>query len=359
MTKPYLLYSDVHCHDWDAFSHVTADGLNNRLAGIVQALSGAYEHLRNEGGRTAFCAGDLFHERGKIRPSIMNPVAQFYQKHHKIVRSVIIPGNHDLETNETTWQGNALFTLPGVEAVNAPSIFNANIAGACYVCMIPWQPSVKALLAVMREATSMSPPERTDLIIHAPLDGVLRGVPEHGLTPEVLFNAYPAKRIFCGHYHNHIGFGDRVYSVGALTHQTWSDVGTKAGYLLVYPDRVEHFETTAPKFIDVDELLKDEKTDDESLEIIVKGNYTRVSVTDPTALEVGFIRDKLKSMGAAGTLVRAIATGADMSTARTAVAASMERLDESILNYAEKQGGEPLAQLCAGIFKSVETSWKS
>lgn len=354
MTAPYLLFSDVHAHDWDAFSSVTVDGVNSRLVSILSALTAAYEHLYSVGGTQAFCAGDLFHERGKIRPSVMNPVADFFAS--RPYNSYIIPGNHDLESNETTWQGNALFTLPKVISINEPDFFKAT---GQRVCMIPWQPSIKALLKTMEAAAgSCDDLENTDLIIHAPLDGVLRGVPAHGLTPERLFAAFPGKRIFCGHYHHHIQFGN-VYSIGALTHQTWSDVSTKAGYLLVYPDRVEHHETSAPKFVDVDDLLLSDEVTDDDIKARVEGNYARLSVADPTAAEVGFIREKLTDMGARGSLVRAIATGDSMTTKRASVGASLERLDESVTNYAEKLGGPSLATLCESILKSAEISWTS
>ena len=50
MTVPYLIVSDLHCHAWNAFSTTNANGLNSRLAIIIEELLRAAEKLKALGG---------------------------------------------------------------------------------------------------------------------------------------------------------------------------------------------------------------------------------------------------------------------------------------------------------------------
>lgn len=348
--KPYLLTSDIHFHAWDQFSTVEECGTNSRLGILLDEFLKAYKFAADTyDTKRAFCAGDIFHQRGKIAPSVLNPVNDCFStiKREFKIETRVIPGNHDLETNEACGIGDMTRAIRDIEVASYTVPTFTNLEDGNRVIMIPWQATTEQLLAQMRRITaSRIDLNKADLIIHAPLDGVLRGVPSHGLTPKVLLDACPARRIFCGHYHNHIGFDDRVYSIGALTHQTWGDIGTKAGYLMVFEDRVEHFETDAPKFIDI----TDEDPDD--VPELVRGNYVRTTLDDPTNDDVAMVRSALTSYGAAGVLVKAIQTKS-MTSRRVAVGASIERIDESVNRYAEEKGGPPLAKLCDGILKNV------
>ena len=63
-----------------------------------------------------------------------------------------------------------------------------------------------------------------------------RLVPYGALVPERRHDLAKLgfRRVFAGHYHHHCSFEDgKVWSIGATTHQTASDIGTKAGFLLV------------------------------------------------------------------------------------------------------------------------------
>jgi DNA repair exonuclease SbcCD nuclease subunit len=288
MTAPYALVADVHAHNWSQFSQVTADGVNTRLLAILSELERAAKVLKDAGGSTLRVAGDLFHVRGSIAPSVLNPTFDTFKRicADMEIDVEIIPGNHDLEGKYSDQLGNAMQQLDmidGCVVTVEPEITDDAV-------LLPWIEDLDDLRAVMKKHADPT----KDLIIHAPLNGVIKGLPDHGLDPEELAKL-GYRRVFCGHYHNHKEFAGGVYSIGATTHQTWSDPGTAAGFLLVYPDRVEHHGTEAPKFVNHDggDLLDGKE---------FEGNYVRMRLKDATEDEIAARKKQIEEAGALGVV---------------------------------------------------------
>lgn len=311
MKYPYLITSDQHCHAWSAFSKPNPDGVNSRLRIILNEMDRARSSLKASGGTHHFGAGDLFHQRGEIKPSVFNPTYDSFQAVVG-VEEHFLTGNHDLEGKDSSSLGNAM------QALDALPHFTAHTQPALVgdVLVVPWIQDLNELRSVLKAWSSEPNASSTDVIIHAPVNGVLKGIPDHGLEASELA-AYGFRRVFSGHYHNHVVMeGGKVFSVGATTHQTWSDPGTKAGFLLVYEDRVEFHENEAPKFIDLTlELVDDTESLGGSVEDLVKGNYVRMKLTDVTEREIKEWRVTLEQSGAAGVTI--IATKKAAATART------------------------------------------
>lgn len=287
----YLLTSDQHLHDWSAFASVNADGVNSRLQIIIDELTRAVNLAKKLGASKHRMAGDLFHVRGSVKPSVLNPTVTAVRQWLGALVHEAIAGNHDLEGRDSEAIGNAMQVLDelnGFTAVTSPT----DVGDAV---MFPWFSELDELRAEMNR---LADPDK-DAIIHAPVNGVIKGIPDHGLEADELAEM-GFKRVFAGHYHNHRVFCEgKVISIGATTHQTWSDPGTLAGFLIVDENEFEFHESKAPKFID----LKDA---DEAHERIVRGNYVRVKMDEVTEHEIKEMREELEEMGALG--VRLIAT---------------------------------------------------
>lgn len=330
MRYPYLITSDQHCHSWDQFKKVNPDGVNSRLRIILGELERAYDTLVEKGGCEAFMAGDLFHIRGKIEPSVFNPtfrvMADIHDRHDDL-GTYAIPGNHDLEGREAEAIGNAMQSLSSIEGF----IVDTDVRRHGDVIVIPWQHDLDHLRSLLAghaaKAASDGMLGKTDVIIHAPVNGVIKGIPDHGLEAGELA-AYGFRRVFAGHYHDHKTFCDgNVISVGATTHQTWSDVGTAAGFLLVYEDRIEHYPSQAPQFRD---MLG---WDGEDLGSFVKGHYIRARLDDVTEKEIAAYRADILKAGALGVNLSAtkkVTTGRSGAAAKSAVS-----LDASVAHYIE------------------------
>lgn len=321
--KPKCIVADVHLHNWQAFSHIDPEtGQNSRLGVLHKQLLFSAAVLKKRGGENLYIAGDLFHVRGKIAPSVLNPTIEVFKRIIKLGVNVrIIPGNHDLEGKNTNKLGSAVLSLDtiGCEICSKTTVFEDD-----KTIVIPWFDSLDELRAEIKNAAILvSNPERYDLVIHAPVNGVITGLPDHGLSAEELA-AFGFYRVFSGHYHNHKDLGDGVYSIGAIAHHTWSDVNTKAGFLIIDGESVTLHEGTSPKFIDALDL---EGSDDDIKEI-VRGNYVRVKAK-MTGSEVAQVREKLGEMGALGVIVQPLKEASvkrdDTVTASISAGASLEK----------------------------------
>ena len=304
MKKPYVLVSDIHFHNWASFAETLPDGTNSRLRILINEMHRACDELLAAGGDTMRIAGDVFHVRGSIAPSVLNLVIDFVvEAEKKGVKIEIIAGNHDLEGKHSENVGNAVRTLTNYPNVTVIELPRVDVSEG--VVMVPWVDNLddlrNTLQSLAEEITSGSGnPAEFDVIIHAPLNGVIVGLPDKGLTTEELV-ALGFKRIFAGHYHNHKELAPNfaVTSIGALAHHSWSDVNTKAGFLLVQGDSVKWFKSHAPEFVDIAD-----GTTEEEMMFLADGNYVRAHVTDSKVSTIEQVRETVKSWGAKGVVIR-------------------------------------------------------
>lgn len=333
MKYPYLITSDQHCHNWSSFSSVLPSGVNSRLQIILDELTRAHETLANAGGNRSFYAGDLFHVRGNVAPSVLNPTFSTIRQVHLSwpeMESFALAGNHDLEGRNADELGNAMQQLALIENFNVviePTLIDET------VLVISWVQDLNELREILSGWSAHPNAANIDVIIHAPLNGVIKGLPDHGLDPDELA-ALGFRRVFIGHYHNHKSMaGGKVFSVGATSHQTWNDPNTAAGFLLVYEDRVVHVPTAAPLFVD---LERHDVTSEAELMEVCSGNYVRAKLEDVTEAEIKQWRDEIMAAGALG--VNIIATKAKKAVSRDGETTrkASTTLEASVADYIEK-----------------------
>lgn len=297
MSAPFAVISDQHYHSFSPFGSLNEAGVSTRLAITLDATREAAAALLKAGGTRLYCAGDTFHVRGSVRPSVLNPVLELFNDLRVSgIEVAVLAGNHDLEGEEASELGNAATALANgnTQVVNVPTHFDQD-----KVLMIPWIKDQAALLRTVRDCftdlqSRGGDPGEWTLILHAPLNNVIKGIPDTGIDPAALDMGWGL--VLSGHYHNHKQLTPRVWSIGALTHQTWGDVDSLAGYVLVDEHlQVTHAETAAPKFCDFD------PNDPEQ----VRGNYARVKLDEATEAEILQIRDAVLSQyGARGCIVQ-------------------------------------------------------
>lgn len=350
----YGIFSDPHNHQWSSFAETLPDGTNSRLAATLTEFTRAGAEVLAAGGRTLVCAGDIFHTRGSIDPEVLNPVRDAFRAvNDSGVDILIIPGNHDLKSRDTRRLSSAVENLvyeslegKKTEVFNVPSFSNAS---GELVAFVPWRETIPSLLVDIEQiavkAADMGVLAQTDLFIHAGIDGVLSGVPAHGLTAEKL-GKFGFRRVFAGHYHNHANMGHGVYSIGALSHQTWSDIGTKAGFLLVTDTTVTFRESRAPQFIDISGRPEDE------IELLAPGNFVRFRGDPMTQAEVNELRDGLRKMGAKGV---SIEVPRKTTALRQAAPAKGQTLDQSIEGFVKVATLPPTVDRQRVLTRAIET----
>jgi len=327
MMPPRAIVSDIHAHAWSTFAKTDANGVNSRLNIICNELLRAGKELITAGGYEMIIAGDLFHVRGAIDPEVFNPI------HDTIVQIIAmgitiyaIPGNHDLKGKETSEIGNAMQTLGalrGFKMVTSPTVIDD-------MAFIPWCSSPQLLRDQVAELKrTYVDPSEIDLFIHAPINGVLKGIPDHGLEASEVA-AWGFRRVYSGHYHNFkVMEGGRVVSIGAISHQTWSDVGSKAGFLIFDEMKTDWHASHAPSFVDIDET-----TDEDEIPMLVDQNYVRVRGLKLDDAEIKIFRQGLIDMGAVGTSFQIARQVVSARSSGPVVALSLE---QSLAKYITDQ----------------------
>ena len=336
----YALMADLHMHPWSAFATANPDGVNSRLRGLLTEIERAAKELSDAGGTHLLMAGDVFHVRGSVNPIVLNSLIDtLFDCHSRFgTQFTIIPGNHDLAGRDSERLGSAVTALAcGHVQVSAETLPISETR----TILVPWHEQIDKLKAAIEEAhrgliAIGVDAANWDCIIHAPIDGVIEGLPAHGLTPEWLGQT-GFKRVFAGHYHNHKAFPvgaatkTEVFSIGALAHHTWSDIGTKAGFLLVDDDKVTWRKSHLPQFVDLSQLAV---IDPEDVPLLVDGHYVRVRVEADKSKEVEAARQELLDMGAKAVLVQPMPKApvrAGVAPASVAAGASLEAsVDEFI-----------------------------
>ena len=335
--KPYGLAADLHLFNWSAFSAVNERGVNTRLAALLGELKRLAKEVLAAGGNRIYIAGDTFHVRGSIAPSVLNPTLDtFVEIKDMGVEVVVIPGNHDLEGKNSTRLGSAVTALEGAGCivVEQNTMFDGD-HDQIRVFAVPWCESIVTLKETLeRVASRYERADETDVILHAPIDGVLTGLPCHGLDPEWLGNL-GFRSVYAGHYHHHKEFDHCIYSVGALAHHTWSDVNSKAGFLLVGSTGPKWFKSHLPEFVDLNE------TNIEDGPLLAEGNYVRVKIDGALKMsEIESARQEVMDWGAKGVVVQSIKVakvsreGSKDVTASVSAGASLE---SSISEYVKAQ----------------------
>lgn len=341
----YGVLSDLHCHAWSTYATVDADGVNSRLRIILNEMERAAAGLVLAGGSTMVIAGDIFHVRGSIDPEVLNPVQSVIQKLlDDGINIYAIPGNHDLKSSDTNELSSAVQTLAHTASdagkfitFNVPSMITTD--DGYQLAFVPWRNKVDDVISDLHQLkNAVGDPDLTDVFIHAGIDGVLTNMPDHGLAARRLAEI-GFRRVFAGHYHHHKHFvwqdiANEVVSIGATTHQTWSDVGTKAGFLLVDHQSVLFQDSHAPKFVDVSGMTETE------MQLASDGNYIRFRGDPMSTADLDELKDFFVKSGALGTSIQAPKKAASQR-ANAAPTASGQSLGRSVSTYIDQHKDIP------------------
>ena len=327
----YGIISDTHCHNLTTFWATNSEGVNTRLEIILSEILRAAKETSEMGGTLLFHAGDIFHVRGTIAPSVLNPTLECFERvveEYKVI-PVLLCGNHDAEFRDANEVGSAISALEGVgcKVINHPTVF-------CDFVLIPWIRDKEQFLKTLEEKAAEVKGKSFDLICHAPIDGALkRFTSAECFHPDDIKKAAGAglNRVFAGHIHNHKQIeGEKMWSVGAIAHHNWGDIGTKAGFILVKDDEVEFRASRAPEFV---EITPDMSETDAML--ASDGNYVRATVEDLDEADIKDFRYQLETAGAKGVTIINHKKPEEVAT-RIQIDSS-ESLESVVAKYVNKQ----------------------
>jgi len=147
-------------------------------------------------------------------------------------------------------------------------------------------------------------------------------------------------------------YSTEVYSIGAVAHHTWSDVNSKAGFLIVSDGNVKWFKSHTPEFIEIDS-----ETDPSEISLIVDGHYVRAKINSSKQSEVEELRSYLLDSGAAGVVLLS-QKESSVSTRTGSTVKSGTSVEVSVGEFIKAQSyakPEELARLCAGILSDARS----
>lgn len=243
----YLLVSDLHIHNYK--NHAKwVDGVNSRMLDCLNALDAAFEIGKEQGCNAAIIAGDIFHVRGYIRPSVFAKVYDRITKYSQMMPVFMVSGNHDLESFSAA--ESALYALGGVKGCYGSHILDGsthtNLQGDL-MAGIPYTHDIgefKEKLYANKGANV--------IICHQGVDEFrpTANIPETSLTVDAFEGV--ADLIVCGHYHipkKRIVGMNTVISPGAPLQHHFGDEGQERGCWVVSNEGAEFFALhCTPKF---------------------------------------------------------------------------------------------------------------
>ncbi|NCD42090.1 MAG: hypothetical protein EOL88_08360 [Bacteroidia bacterium] len=283
--------SDLHFHNWKDYSKIE-DGVNTRFNEIKKTVVEAYNVAKLNRCDFMCVSGDVFHVRGTLKTSVLNNVVDLFARLSVEIPTIMITGNHDMESYRYDEFGSAIRSIRGKNIYIVDGVVNAiySVYKEEYIKVggIQYHHNIDEFKEKFEEMLQSTNPEI--VMIHQGIDDFRPSltVPETKLTASYfksVFDKYDKRPyILCGHYHKP-GRLDSIINVGAPLQHTFGGAGQERGMFIVdlSSDSVTFNPlNVSPKFYVLDEKkLKD--IDD--LDSFLKSNYVKIKTSSMKALE--------------------------------------------------------------------------
>jgi len=275
-----VVFSDLHCHPWPAFSRLDESGTNTRLRDTLLVLELVSKTAIERNADCIIFAGDFFHTQ-KIEAEVLHLAAETLASFSINIPILAIEGNHD--------QAAKIMNLTSVSGLRVPSQWNwlRNLDLRCRGIHI-W--------GVPYGSEAFPKPIPDIAVMHRGVHGAqvsdyfLSGF-EHDLKLEDA-HLYAKKLVICGHYHKPQFFENdvKVLIPGSPLQHTWGDAGQDRGiWVIDVDDKVncEFVPLDLPKFI----RITDKNIDDLAN---AEGNF--VSVEFANKADTGMLDELIKDL---------------------------------------------------------------
>jgi DNA repair exonuclease SbcCD nuclease subunit len=239
--KPLIAISDIHYHPYKAHSHIMPNGMNSRLHQILETVDTIIDKAVEIDAEAILIAGDLFHVRGQVKPSVLNTVVkQICRAIFEGISVVIIPGNHDMED----WLGeNTAVDFLSEIADTDPDVGGCYVLKDCPVHIGEWSiygiPYCSKTDDFLKKFNHAKKGNYDVIMIHQGIDTFKpnEGIPDSGITAKDL----DCKSwVIAGHYHNPF-ISNKVIQCGAPIHHNFGDAGRDSGYWVIKNEEEAEF----------------------------------------------------------------------------------------------------------------------
>ena len=345
-----LVTADWHFHPFKAFSYIGPDGVNSRLADIARVWRWCLEQARKNDCEVMCVAGDLFHVRGQVKPSVANVVLRCVleatQDYGLIL--VLTAGNHDME--DFRGGPTAIDLFRGIPRVHVLRDTALDINGVKFLGVSYRNDAEEFLRAAgeLREKHELRP-GKSIVLCHQGLDeaSVEAGMPPTGLTVKKIKDVFGADvPVFLGHYHRPYRSGE-IVQVGAPIQHSFSSEGRSSGCWLY--DTTEgswHVENDfSPRFVTL-------HGEPDIFESYSKGDFIRVVM--PDAKEAERIAGESLKRGAGGVITQIVRGAAEYRAAEDAVGMEPCSVRSMVERYVSCQPDmEPYAARILSLYDEV------
>lgn len=290
-----VAFSDLHIHPHRFGATSCTNGRSSRLQHCLDVLTETDGACVSLGAKARLFCGDLFHVRGQLKPSILNPVLD----HFRFERGpgyidLMLPGNHDMEMRTDGEHAlEALKPLPRMQVLDnfGYDVFELDkYTGADVgIGWVGYSPNVEELKQrVERVAAAKRVDQRqpwaTVFMLHHGVDGAMPDIPNMGFSPAHLptddFDV-----VLCGDYHNHKQLAENAWMIGAPLQHTFGDAGQTRGFMVL---DIEKGQKTQARLVEIPHVPKFVTWDSNGAAPLgsqLKNNFVRIRSDDETKLE--------------------------------------------------------------------------
>jgi DNA repair exonuclease SbcCD nuclease subunit len=304
-----VIFTDLHVFPHRFGGEIDkSTGRQSRLQDCLDVLDATANLVDDIDAQHRLFIGDMFHIRGRLAPSFLNPVVEHFRiVHHgdwtergADFTDWLIPGNHDMENRVAGENALQLLRSENVRVLDSYGItpMTGGVGDDAILGWVSYDPDVKTMknnikaVAAMRR--TLPPSDRIKpgiFIVHHGIDGSMPNIPDCGIGTADL----PTEDFdwcFCGDYHMHSELvSGKAWMVGAPMHHNFGDAGQKRGWMTLdtVTREVAFVENErSPKFVALDKLTP--YTGD------IKGNFFRLRHDNEA--ELNEWADKVEARGA-------------------------------------------------------------
>lgn len=287
----YLVFSDLHLHNWGDFSQSDSITGNSRLTNQINALDDIMSTARSE-GRIVLFLGDLFHQRGRVATNVFNHAMDVLGRYSD-VSIIAIEGNHDNVSNSiNSISSLEPFTvLPNFKLIEKYQ--KITIDNGDTIVGISYGEEYEELKKFIRENSA------TILMAHLGVEGALgagKSKLDGAFTVGDLMSDTNYSLTLLGHYHKQQYFLNNSLYVGNPVAQDFGDEGDKGYFKFdtinnrVDIDTLEFVPLNYPHFI---KITSDNIGDFDNIEELSENNFIRVVLPESTIKETTLKEDSL------------------------------------------------------------------
>jgi DNA repair exonuclease SbcCD nuclease subunit len=278
-----LITSDHHYWPYPQFARQLENGVNSRLAEMLEVEDFLFELMKKHKVTHHIRAGDLWERKNILDAVTYSEVRDCIRRNVEAgITEVLLVGNHDIAAGGVR---NGLEGLKekDVRVVDRPYLIS--LYGGGRILCLPYSPDVAVTMEELEHGTAG---DAEILVAHLSVEGAKTGS-EFSLPGQVSLEDLHADRydhVFLGHIHEPQTFPapyENVHYIGSLTQRSFADSGSQRRAILLEPQSVssnggwESIPLPGPRFETVKvgskASIKRRKPDSKT--------YYRIAITDP------------------------------------------------------------------------------